>query len=115
MDSTLVYSTGQGRMCPDCNRKVTECICKQSNVQPKGSGAVRVFRDTKGRKGKCVTVITGLPLTNTDCIALAKELKRNCGSGGTVKETVIEIQGDHRDRLVQELNRLGFKAKSAGG
>jgi len=76
---------------------------------------VRVSRQTQGRAGKAVSVISGLPLNHTDLSALATELKRRCGSGGTVREGVIEIQGEHRDRLVAELARRGFKAMRAGG
>jgi translation initiation factor 1 len=76
---------------------------------------VRVGRQTKGRKGKGVTVITGLPLNDDELRELAKELKRSCGSGGTVKEGVVEIQGDHRDALVAALNKRGFAAVRSGG
>jgi translation initiation factor 1 len=76
---------------------------------------VRVGRETKGRAGKGVTVITGLPLRGDQLEALASQLKRRCGSGGTVKAGTIEIQGDHRDTLMTELTRLGFSAKRAGG
>jgi len=78
-------------------------------------GIVRVGRQTKGRKGKGVTVITGVPLNATELAALGKELKRKCGSGGTVKDGVIEIQGDHRDRLVAELGGRGWQVKRSGG
>jgi translation initiation factor 1 len=83
-------------------------------VSPPGE-AVRVSRQTQGRAGKGVTVITGLPLTAQRLAALASELKRLCGSGGTVKDGSIEIQGEHRDRLVAELSRRGFAARRAGG
>jgi translation initiation factor 1 len=76
---------------------------------------VRVSRQTQGRAGKGVTVITGLPLKAETLAALASELKRLCGSGGTVKDGSIEIQGEHRDRLVAELSRRGFAARRAGG
>ena len=76
---------------------------------------VRVSRQTKGRKGSGVCLITGVPLGDDELKKLAKELKKRCGSGGTVKDGVIEIQGDHREVLVDVLVRLGFKAKSAGG
>jgi translation initiation factor 1 len=78
-------------------------------------GVVRVSRQTQGRAGKGVTVITGLSLTAETLAALASELKRLCGSGGTVKDGSIEIQGEHRDRLVAELSRRGFAARRAGG
>jgi translation initiation factor 1 len=79
------------------------------------AAAVRVGRETKGRAGKGVTVITGLPLRGDELETLASQLKRRCGSGGTVKDATIEIQGDHRDLLVTELGRLGFSAKRSGG
>lgn len=79
------------------------------------SAPVRVGRETKGRAGKGVTVITGLPLAAPQLEELARQLKRRCGSGGTVRGGTIEIQGDHRDTLVAELVSLGFAAKRSGG
>jgi len=76
---------------------------------------VRVSRETKGRKGKGVTVVTGVVLPDAQLKRLAKELKQSCGSGGTVKQETIEIQGDHRDRIVEELIRRGYQAKRSGG
>ncbi|MBF0431157.1 MAG: translation initiation factor Sui1 [Fibrobacteria bacterium] len=113
----LVYSTGQGRMCPRCNKPSGQCSCKGNNASAfqKGDGNVRVGREVKGRKGKGVTVITGLPLGREELKELAKELKQRCGTGGTVKSAMIEIQGDHRDILVFELKKRGFSAKRAGG
>ncbi len=84
-------------------------------VLPTGPARVRVGRETKGRAGKGVTVITGLPLPDAELEALATRLKRRCGSGGTVRDRVIEIQGDHRDLLVAELSSLGYDAKRSGG
>jgi len=112
---TIVYSTDKGRMCPKCGWPVDKCACSRESAVPKGDGVVRVGRETKGRKGKGVTLITGVPLGGDDLKALAGELKRKCGTGGTVKEGVIEIQGDHRDVLVEELKNRGFKAKKSGG
>ena len=80
-----------------------------------GKTMIRIGRETQGRSGKGVSVITGLPLTQTALEELAKQLKKRCGSGGTVRNGVIEIQGDHRDLLVAELTRLGFPAKRSGG
>lgn len=112
----LVYSTDQGRLCPDCGKPVAACICRQKAAAiPKGDGNVRVGRETKGRKGAGVTVISGLPLAEAELKELAKALKARCGSGGTLKDGVIEIQGDHRDLLVEELIKRGFKAKKSGG
>ena len=111
----LVYSTTHGRMCPGCNQPVDTCRCKELNDGPLGDGNVRVSRETKGRKGKGVTVVTGLPLNNKKLNQLAKKLKQHCGAGGTVKDGAIEIQGEHRDVLVRELEKLGYKAKRSGG
>ncbi|MBD3317373.1 MAG: translation initiation factor Sui1 [Chitinivibrionales bacterium] len=116
MDEGIVYSTDHGRMCPSCSRPASQCICAHEKKQVvKGDGKVRVGRQTKGRKGKGVTVVTGLPLTEDDLGVLAKELKRKCGSGGTVKDGTIEIQGDHRDFLVEELKERGYAAVRSGG
>jgi translation initiation factor 1 len=120
-NTRLVYSTAQGRLCPECARPVAECRCRRSKpaqaavVAPGGGGVVRVGRETKGRRGKGVTVVTGLPLAVADLEELATRLKKRCGSGGTVHEGVIEIQGDHRDTLVAELAKLGYTARRAGG
>ena len=78
-------------------------------------GVVRVGRETKGRKGKGVSLITGLDLPAADLLMLTTQFKKKCGSGGTVRDGVIEIQGDHRDLLVRELENLGWKAKRSGG
>lgn len=81
----------------------------------KNDGIVRVGRETKGRKGAGVTVITGIPSHPEGLEKLAKQFKQQCGTGGTVKNGVIEIQGDHRDLLVRELSALGYTVKRAGG
>ncbi|MCW8884942.1 MAG: translation initiation factor Sui1 [Motiliproteus sp.] len=113
-DGGLVFSTEFGRMCPDCGKAQAECACKQDSV-PEGDGIVRVSRETKGRKGKGVTLITGVLLPAAELKALAKKLKQRCGTGGAVKNGVIEIQGDQRDLMVEELGKQGFKVKKAGG
>lgn len=113
--SGKVYSTEFGKLCPDCNEPVAQCICRKKQALPAGDGIVRLIRETKGRKGKGVTLITGIPLENEELKNLAKSLKQKCGSGGSVKEGVIEIQGDHRDMLGQELASLGYKVKRVGG
>ncbi|MBU1568278.1 MAG: translation initiation factor Sui1 [Proteobacteria bacterium] len=112
---TTVYSTDHGRICPECDKPVASCICRQKKVVVPAKSGVRVGRETKGRKGKGVTVISGLPLDAAALEALAKELKKRCGSGGTVKEGVIEIQGDHRDVLLEDLVKRGWPAKKSGG
>jgi len=112
----IVYSTGIGERCPNCLRAVRECVCKKGTPgKPSSDGIVRVSRETQGRKGKGVTVISGLGLPEAELQALATELKKKCGSGGSVVNGRIEIQGEHRDRLVQELSQRGWKAKRAGG
>jgi translation initiation factor 1 len=110
----IVYSTGYGRMCPACGKPVGECVCRQEKTPAAGDGIVRVSRQTKGRKGKGVTIITGLGLEEQGLQRLAADLKRRCGAGGTVKGDTIEIQGDHRDRLLEELSQRGYTVKRAG-
>lgn len=110
----LVYSTHGGRMCPECGKAAHSGAC-ESRPQRAGSGKVRVGRETKGRRGKGVTVITGVPLSGDALKQLGKELKQRCGSGGTVKDGVIEIQGDHRDAVVTELAKRGWDVKRSGG
>jgi translation initiation factor 1 len=80
-----------------------------------GDGIVRVSRETKGRGGKAVSIISGMPLDAAALEELAARLKKRCGTGGTIRSGVIEIQGDHRDALVAELTRLGYTVKRAGG
>jgi translation initiation factor 1 len=116
----LVYSTGQGRICPGCGWPAVNCACsgKQKDAAgtaPRGDGIVRVSRQTKGRKGKGVTVITGVPLPDSELAVLATEFKKKCGSGGTLRNRTIEIQGDHRDLLVGLLQARGWIVKRAGG
>ena len=115
-NSSIVYTTGIGERCPNCQRPIRECVCKRGTPGKTSSdGTVRVSRETQGRKGKGVTVIAGLGLPPNELATLATELKKRCGSGGSVENGRIEIQGDHRDRLVEELTRRGWKAKRAGG
>lgn len=112
----IVYSTGVGERCPNCLRPVRECVCKKGTPGKTSSdGIVRVSRETQGRKGKGVTVVAGLGLPPAELEALATELKKRCGSGGSVADGRIEIQGEHRERLVEELTRRGWKAKRVGG
>lgn len=113
-DGGLVFSTEQGRMCPDCRNPVSACTCRQA-PRPAGDGVVRVSRETKGRKGKGVTLVTGIPLDEPALKALAKMLKAKCGTGGTVKDGVVEIQGDQREILVPLLQAEGWTVKRAGG
>jgi translation initiation factor 1 len=114
----LVYSTEAGRMCPACRRPVAQCICRKSGAasEPAASdGIVRVFFETKGRGGKGVTVIRGLGLDEAALDALGRKLKAACGVGGTAKHGVIELQGEHRDRVIALLKAQGRIVKRAGG
>ncbi len=111
----LVYSTDSGRMCPACRQAVAQCVCRLAQAAPSGDGVVRVSRQTQGRGGKAVTVVKGVLLDSAALAALGKQLKTACGSGGTVKDGVIEVQGDHVDKLVVWLAAAGHKAKRAGG
>jgi translation initiation factor 1 len=114
-NTRLVYSSDSGRVCPECARPVKECVCRKKSGQPNGDGIVRVRRESKGRGGKTVTVVIGVPLNEDGVRVLSGELKKRCGTGGTVKDGVIEIQGDHRDLLMSELLARGYKVKAAGG
>lgn len=114
-NSRLVYSDEIGSTCPKCKKPLKSCSCRSTSSSPKGDGIVRVSRSSAGRKGKGVTVITGAPLQGKELKDLAKKLKQKCGSGGTVKDGVIEIQGEHRDTLVEELQKQGWTVKKAGG
>ncbi len=110
----LVFSTDAGRHCPDCSQPVDACTCSRT-VIPEGDGIARVRRETKGRGGKTVTTISGVPLAEEPLKELASVLKKRCGCGGSLKDGVIEIQGDHVDLLLAELLKRGFKAKKSGG
>ena len=94
--------------------QVSDCTCRQAQ-RPEGDGIVRVSRETKGRKGKGVTLITGIPMDEKELKAYAKVLKAKCGTGGTVKEGVVEIQGDQRDLLVPLMEQQGWVVKRSGG
>lgn len=111
----LVYSSELGRTCPTCRQSLTVCHCRDNDLRVVGDGNVRVGRESKGRGGKLVTVVTGLPLAHAELGTLATRLKKRCGTGGTVKDGVIEIQGEHRDVIVAELIKAGFQVKKSGG
>jgi translation initiation factor 1 len=114
--SGLVYSTEVGRTCPACRRAIAECVCKSSSkVAATGDGVVRVSLQTKGRGGKSVTMVKGLALDPLALALLGKQLRTACGSGGTVKDGVIEVQGDHFDLVMQTLKAHGHNPKRAGG
>ncbi|HEY0064927.1 MAG TPA: stress response translation initiation inhibitor YciH [Telluria sp.] len=112
----LVYSTETGRTCPDCRHALDQCSCKaRAAGQPLGDGNVKVARSTKGRGGKCVTLVTGVALDATALAVLGKQLRAACGSGGTVKDGVIEVQGDHCDKVMAALQKQGMQPKRTGG
>lgn len=112
----IVYSTDHGRMCPNCGNPYNNCQCNRLiKIVPTGDQIVRVSRETKGRKGKGVTVITGVPLPEDELKKLAAKLKNKCGCGGTVKNDTIEIQGDKRDEIIELLKPNGWKIKKSGG
>jgi translation initiation factor 1 len=112
----LVYSTETGRMCPDCGQAVAACRCRaDARAAPVGDGNVRVALQTKGRGGKAVTLVRGLALDAVALAALGKGLRAACGSGGTVKDGVIEVQGDHCDLVMERLAGMGYRPKRVGG
>ncbi|NLI76924.1 MAG: stress response translation initiation inhibitor YciH [Candidatus Riflebacteria bacterium] len=141
--SRLVYTTDDGRICPECGKPAAGCVCRRgrraapapgertSERDTGGShrppcrqggtagagaaGTARVRRETKGRGGKTVTTVSDLALDEARLAALAAALKKRCGCGGSVKDGIIVIQGDHADVIVQELQKQGFPAKRAGG
>ncbi len=110
----LVYSTEAGRMCPACRMPLAACVCGRK-VAPAGDGIVRVSRETKGRAGKGVTLVKGLALDAVALAQLGQQLKAACGSGGTVKAGVIEVQGEHCERVIGLLQAQGHTVKRAGG
>jgi translation initiation factor 1 len=115
MSGRLVYDSDapQPGRCPRCGKRLDRCACSSTAAPARKDNIVRLQRDKKGRGGKTVTVITGLPVAQLE--ALARDLKRLCGSGGTVRGDTLEIQGDHRDRLLPALQARGFTVKLAGG
>jgi translation initiation factor 1 len=118
-NSRLVYSTESGRICPICQKPQSGCTCKKKPAidQPteKSDGIIRIRREVKGHKGKTVTVVFGFQPDQTDLKALAKKLKQQCGAGGSVKDGVIIVQGDHREAMLKLLEAQGYKVKLAGG
>jgi translation initiation factor 1 len=118
-NSRLVYSTESGKICRSCQKPVSECTCKKkksrSQTNIKYDGIIRVQREVKGRKGKTVSTVSGFQINADELKNLATQLKRRCGTGGSVKDGVIMIQGDHRNALIIELKNRGFKAEIAGG
>jgi translation initiation factor 1 len=115
MIMALVYSTDQGRLCPDCKQPRNACRCKAAATPPPGDGIVRIQRQVGGRGGKTVTVVSGLGLDQAALKDLARALKQRCGVGGAVRDFNIEIQGDQREPLRAELEKRGYKVKLSGG
>jgi translation initiation factor 1 len=119
--TTWVYSTETGRICPDCSQPVAQCQCAANRLalaaasSAASDGVLRVQRETKGRGGKSVTLVRGLALDAAALAALGKQLKAACGSGGTAKDGVIEVQGDHVATVMAALAKLGYAVKRAGG
>ena len=112
----LVYSTEAGRMCPVCRKPIAQCVCKQNEAASSVTdGIVRVQRETKGRGGKAVTVVRGVPVDAAGLVKLGQQLKAACGSGGTVKDGLIEVQGDHCEKVIALLQKQGYQVKRAGG
>ena len=113
--SKLVYSTDGGKLCPQCHRPIADCVCGKDRPAGVGDGIVRLRRETKGRGGKAVTIVDGVPLAGAELKQLAKALKQRCGVGGSVKSHTIEIQGDQRTLLKAELEARGYTVKLSGG
>ena len=117
--SRLVYSTETGRICPKCQSSISACRCKRKRPEPKSEiksdGIIRIRREVKGRKGKTVTTITGFALDDKSLNLLSKQLKQYCGTGGSVKDGMVIIQGDHRDTIKSLLAWQGNIVKLAGG
>ncbi|MBX3607658.1 MAG: translation initiation factor Sui1 [Piscinibacter sp.] len=111
----LVYSTDHGRTCPGCRQSLAACICKAAKPIPAGDGIVRVSREKQGRGGKTVTVVRGLTLDAISLSATGRQLRAACGAGGTARDGVIEVQGDHADQVLELLRKQGLAAKRAGG
>lgn len=115
-NNPLVFSSSQGRICPNCQKPIKACVCKKKNDTLTGSNqAVRIFLDRKGRGGKVVTRIEGLSFTIEMLKSFTREIKQKSGTGGAVKGSAIEIQGDVRDEVITMLSQKGIKAKKAGG
>ena len=111
----LVYSTDVGRTCPTCRQSANSCVCKLNKPAVKTDGIVRVSLDSKRRGGKTVTVVKGVPLNEIELLQLGKQLRSACGSGGTTKDGVIEVQGNHCATVITALEKLQFKVKRVGG
>tara|TARA_B100000315_G_C14536959_1_gene568950 strand:+ start:414 stop:767 length:354 start_codon:yes stop_codon:yes gene_type:complete len=114
--SRLVYSTEGSNSCPRCGKSLRKCSCPEEQLPgSRPDGVIRIARETKGRKGAGVTLVTGLQLQADELKALAKQLKALCGSGGTTRPGVIEIQGDKRQQIASFFEKRGDKVKISGG
>jgi len=109
-DNPTVWSSEQGDL-----RKKSPPPGAAGRSLPPQQQTIYIHRDSKGRGGKTVSLVKGLALSEADLTALAKQIKQACGSGGTVKDGVIEIQGDHREKIAELMSKLGYKVKLAGG
>ncbi len=122
-NSRPVWSSESGRICPECGNPVSSCTCKkkkdlktEKNLRNfPDDGIIRIMRETKGHGGKTVTIIGNISIDNSKLKDMAKQLKNRCGTGGTIKDNEIIIQGDHREVILQELTKQGYRAKIAGG
>ena len=118
-DSRLVYSTESGQICPRCQKPIPQCNCKKKKPKPppktEQDGIIRIRREVKGRKGKTASVIYGFQCDRADLQSLASRLKQQCGTGGSVKDDMIIVQGDHREKLMTLLKALGYRVKLSGG
>jgi len=115
--SKLVYSTDGDNQCPVCAKALHKCRCSEQAQEPEKNtdGIVRIQRESKGRGGKQVTLVSGLDSQTTDLKKLAKAMKAHAGSGGSIKNGIVEIQGDKRDVLKSFLEGKGFSVKTSGG
>lgn len=108
--SRLIYSTDLGSTCPDCRQPKNSCVCRQikRRAVPVNGGSARIRYETAGRKGKGMTLISGLSLSQEALLVLSRELKQQFGTGGAVKDYVIELQGDQREKVIQVLRKSGL-------
>lgn len=121
-NNRLVWSSESGRVCPECGNPVSSCTCRKKNDEKTGKisrdfpddGIIRIIRETKGHRGKTVTIIGNITIDINNLKELAKQLKNRCGTGGTIKDGAIIIQGDHRQTIFEELTRQGHRAKISG-
>ena len=114
-DSQPVYSTDGGRLCPQCKRQLVKCVCGNARPRAVGDGVVRIRRETKGRGGKAVTVISGIPEHPDTLKTICKQLKQRCGVGGALKGDTLEIQGDQRTGCQEHLRKMGYEVRLSEG